>query len=113
MDVKKFLVFTFWCSFILLSCSSKDFSLVCEKFTTTFPNTKVLRVDVSPLRNVYEIYVETATGRPTIIYYVPEQDLIIFGEVWTTNGTSLTGERIERFLLGNFTGNCFLKTEVQ
>lgn len=109
MSLRKFFGFVISYSFVLFSCANKDLNLVYEKFTTTFPNTKVLYVDESPLKNVYEVYVETSRGRPTIVYYVPEQELIIFGEVWTVNGTSLTEKRVERFLFNDSTKDRFLK----
>jgi len=67
--------------------------------TQTFPNMKAEEVSKSPIPGVYEI-----VGENGQIMYVhpgakPKEGYIIFGEIWTTQGVSLTGQKREDLLL--------------
>jgi thiol:disulfide interchange protein DsbC len=53
-----------------------------------FPRFSISEVNETPIPGVYEIVGETGQ----IIYYSPK-GYIIFGEIWSTNGTSITAER--------------------
>jgi thiol:disulfide interchange protein DsbC len=60
------------------------------KFEHTFPRTPVASVEESPIPGVVEIF----TGMK-ILYYAPKQDLVLFGELYSGNGVSLTQEKLD------------------
>lgn len=79
---------------------SKDrFAEVLREFTNIFKNTKVEHISESEIPGVYEIYIPKKDGGVQIIYYYPDKKLLIFGEIWSVNGTSLTGEKVTNYLL--------------
>jgi thiol:disulfide interchange protein DsbC len=53
-----------------------------------FPRFSISEINETPIPGIYEIVGETGQ----IIYYSPK-GYLIFGEIWTTNGTSITAER--------------------
>lgn len=83
--------------FTICSCSgvytssTYDISKIKEEFTSIFKNTKVVEVKESEIPGVYEIYCEGTLNN--IIYYYPEKKILILGEFWSINGTSITGEK--------------------
>ncbi len=82
---------------LLVSCSGltdKSYSVRSE-FQTLFKNVNVVEVKESEIPNVYEIYyVGENTG---MLYFYPEKKILIFGELWDINGTSITGEKLLKF----------------
>lgn len=60
-----------------------------EKFQRTFQQMQVIGFEESPIPSVYELI----TGE-RLFYYYPEKELIIFGEIYTKDGRSLTQEKI-------------------
>lgn len=78
------------CAIVLISCSKVNaLEDAREKFSRTFPNTPVLEASETEIKGLYEI----VTGS-NILYYYPEKDLIIIGEIWTKDGKSITARRI-------------------
>lgn len=66
-----------------------------QKFQATFTNQPVISFEKGPMDGLYEI---NAGGK--IIYYNPVNELLIFGEIYTKNGQSLTAESIQKSSLG-------------
>jgi len=82
----------------LVSCSTYQYntSQVKEEIQSIFKNTRIDEVKPSEIPGVYEVYY---TGMyPGIVYYYPAKKIIIFGEFWSVNGTSLSGEKLVKFL---------------
>lgn len=67
-------------------------SAVVEKFSTTFKNMKFTAIKPSELPGIYEVY----TGGK-IIYYAAAHDILVFGELYSSGGESLTAKKLERF----------------
>jgi thiol:disulfide interchange protein DsbC len=63
-----------------------------EKLGATFKNFQFDKMDRSPIPGVIEIY---SAGR--IIYFAPTQEVLFMGEMYSSNGISLTQERINAF----------------
>jgi len=61
-----------------------------------FKNLKVVEVKPSEVPCLYEVYYNGTN--PGIFYFYPEKKLIVFGEIWNVNGTSITGEKRIEFL---------------
>jgi len=61
-----------------------------------FKNLRVVEVKPSEVPCLYEVYYNGTN--PGIFYFYPEKKLIVFGEIWDVNGTSLTGEKRNQFL---------------
>jgi len=85
-------------SLLLFSCAGVySPATVKKEITSTFKALNVAEVKESEIPGIYEIYY---TGTyPGIIYYYPPKKLLIFGEIWDVNGTSLTGLKLENYLL--------------
>ena len=58
------------------------------------PNFKVNRVVKGPIPGLCEIWSGT-----NVIYYYPERKLLFFGEIWDTQGHSLTQESKDKILI--------------
>ncbi len=101
MKVIVFLIFIFLIGF-LSGCSGVKVDVVKSEFEGIFRNTKVFAVKESEVKGLYEIYVgsdsEGSKENVNVIYYYPSGKVLIFGEIWSLNGTSLTGERRVEFL---------------
>jgi len=84
-------------SLFLFSCAGVySPAAVKKEITSTFKALNVTEVKESEIPGVYEVYY---TGvYPGIIYYYPPKKLLIFGEIWDVNGTSLTGMKLEKYL---------------
>lgn len=70
--------------------SDRELKADREKFERTFPRTPVESVQESPIPGV----VEVSTGMK-ILYYAPKQDLVLFGELYSGNGISLTQQKLD------------------
>ena len=62
---------------------------VAEKFSQTFHNFEYDEIRKSELPGVYEVY---TGGR--IVYFAPDQSILIFGELYRTDGHSITGDKV-------------------
>jgi len=84
-----FLIFVFSFSLFAKSENEKPSpETVKQALQKMFPRLSIAEVNNTPLPGIYEIVGESGQ----IIYYSPK-GYIIFGEIWTTNGTSITAER--------------------
>jgi thiol:disulfide interchange protein DsbC len=70
--------------------SDKDLQKVQDKFRRTFPTTPVEEVRESEIPHLYEVY---AASR--LIYYAPDQNTVLFGELYSANGLSLTQAKLD------------------
>jgi len=76
-------------SVIISHASSPSQQDIRERFARKFPGTRnIEEIRESPVKGMYEIV--THAG---IIYYCPDGDYMIFGEIWDSTGKSLTAER--------------------
>jgi thiol:disulfide interchange protein DsbC len=75
-------------SFTLFANGKPSPEAVKQELKKVFPRLSVAEVNETPIPGVYEIVGETGQ----IIYYSPK-GYLIFGEIWSTNGTSITAER--------------------
>ena len=57
-------------------------------FSNAFPQLKVDSIVDSQIKGVYEV-----TSGLNIFYFVPENDLLIVGEIYTKEGKNLTGDK--------------------
>ena len=64
-----------------------------EELKKTFPRFRVERVLPSPISGVCEVWAGT-----NVFYFEPESKYLIFGEIWTSSGKSLTAESRARFM---------------
>lgn len=71
---------------------------VAEEFGRIFRNTKVLGADETEIEGLYIIFLLGKGDEIKAVYYYPMKGLVIFGEIWTINGTSLTGNQISDFI---------------
>ena len=59
-----------------------------EKMSATFSNAIVTDFRESPIPGLYEAYMVDK-----LVYFHPDQELLVFGEIWTKDGRSLTAVR--------------------
>ena len=64
---------------------------VRQVLSKTYPNIKVGEIRSSDIPGLYE-----AEIGPNIVYFYPDKGLIVFGEIWTKDGKSLTTARREQ-----------------
>lgn len=86
--------------FVVSSCAYYgrfDPETIKSDFQLIFKKTRVVEVKPSEIPGIYEIYYEG--DHPGIIYYYPDKKILIFGEFWSINGTSFTGEKLEKLLI--------------
>lgn len=60
-----------------------------------YPNLEVRAINDTPIAGLYEVYT-TSSANNNIIYFYPERELLVFGEIYTKEGTSLTREAKSR-----------------
>lgn len=83
-----FLVSAILFSFVSACASQSDLSQIQEQLRKTFPNFKIQEVNKTAIPELYEVVGENGE----ILYYSPK-GYLIFGELWTVEGKSITGER--------------------
>jgi len=66
---------------------AKDHSEVKELLSKTFPKLQVTGVNKTDVTGLYEIEVGS-----NVVYFYPDKSLMIFGEIWTKEGNSLTAQ---------------------
>lgn len=71
-----------------LACSAYAAESPEEILRKIFPNFSFESVTPSPIEGLYEVVSE---GK--ILYFYPEKQLFVFGEIWTRDGQSLTALR--------------------
>lgn len=62
---------------------------VQTKLTKSFHNLQVDDVKASEIPGVYEVYVGSK-----VIYYAPDQDILVFGELYRSDGHSITADKV-------------------
>jgi len=76
---------------IALLCSvstsviANDVKSVEEKLQGTFTNYKITWIQESPIPGLYEVH-----AGPQIHYYAPDQNLLVFGQIYSAAGENLT-----------------------
>jgi protein-disulfide isomerase len=79
-----------------LLCACSTYPTVDEakdEFKATFRKMPVDRVEKSELPGLYEVY---SGGK--LFYFAPEQKLMLFGEMYTTAGQSLTQAKVGQYI---------------
>lgn len=66
-----------------------DIQAVEAKLKATFPNFQYAEIEPAEIPGLYAVISDG-----TILYYAPDQELLVFGEIYDTEGHSLTQERI-------------------
>lgn len=80
-----------------VACRGSSEDELKARFEKQFPNFKIESVSHTPIQGVYEVI---GADSSQIIYWVPEgEGYIIFGEIWTTSGKSLTAERRQELVM--------------
>lgn len=74
--------------------------MVAERFSKIFRNSKVLGAKETEIDGLYAIFLLGKGDEIKVVYFYPEKGLLFLGEIWTINGTSLTGEQILEFERG-------------
>ena len=64
-----------------------------EQLKATFAQLQFDEVRESEIPGIVEIY-----AGPKIIYFAPEQKILIFGEMYSAGGVSLTNEKMQKFV---------------
>jgi|SRR5271157_3923514 len=75
---------------VAFSSLAGDEEAIRQVVMKSYPNLKVGEVRVSTIPGLYELEIGA-----DILYFFPEKELVIFGEIWTKDGRSLTAERRE------------------
>jgi len=73
--------------------SSPPISVVDAKFRKTFDKMPVDAVKASEIRGLYEVY---SGGK--LFYFAPRENLLIFGELYSVDGRSVSQEKAERYV---------------
>jgi thiol:disulfide interchange protein DsbC len=76
---------------VSLSFATEDEPAVRQALSKFQPNLNVGEVRKTDIPGLYELEVG-----PNIIYFYPDKGLILFGEIWTKDGKSLTAARREQ-----------------
>lgn len=74
-----------WCS---QGCAQTVDREVTDRLTASYPRLKIDGIRQAPVEGLYELQ----SGN-NILYYYPEKDYLVFGEIWNREGKSLTAER--------------------
>lgn len=69
---------------------------VSESFKKAYPGVAVEKVNKTDMEGIYEVIFEGGAG---LMYYHPKTGNVIFGEIWSKSGKSITGERLESLLV--------------
>lgn len=86
--------------FMLSSLSYAEMSIsnqVKSQLERMFPNFQIDSVSESPIPELYEV-----VGKNGQIIYWSPKGYVVFGEIWTTTGVSITGERRQQLAIKKF-----------
>ena len=61
---------------------------VRQALAKAYPGVKAGEIRSSDISGLYEI-----EAGPNIIYFYPEKDLLVFGEIWSKDGRNVTAEK--------------------
>lgn len=78
---------------LALACTSAAFAASAalkpeEAFKQAYPQVKVDSFEPADINGIYQV----VTGQ-NVLYYVPEKDYVILGEIFTKDGKSITAEK--------------------
>ena len=71
-------------------CIAGDEDTIRQVLTKPYPNLHVGEIRPSAIPGLYELEIGA-----DIVYFFPEKELVVFGEIWTKEGKSLTALRRE------------------
>lgn len=92
LELKIKLIFLlFLATFPAVASDNRELAELQEKLQTTFSNLNIVDFRPSPIPGLFEVNLGDK-----ILYYHPEKELMLFGEVFSKNGVSLTGESLAR-----------------
>ncbi len=77
--------------FLTINTFANDQS-IGDKISKILPGTKIEKISKSQIDTLYEVYL----GNGQILYVEPKKELIVFGEIYTKNGVSLTRQKIQQ-----------------
>ncbi len=69
---------------------------VTDQLASSYPRLKLDSIRSAPVDGLYELQ----SGN-NILYYYPEKDYLVFGEIWNKDGKSLTAERRQEVVAKN------------
>ena len=78
-------------------CIAGDEEAIRQSLTKSYPNLTVGKIRPSAVSCLYELEVGTE-----ILYFFPEKELVVFREMWTREGKSLTAERRQELAARRF-----------
>ena len=79
------------------SCIARDKEAIRETLTKSYPNLNVGEIRTSAIPDLYELEI----GAEILDFFL-EKELVVFGEIWTNEGESLTAERREELAAKRF-----------
>lgn len=85
--MKRISILLFVLLLILPAGAPADDSSPEEKFRKSFPNRNFESFTPTSIKGIYEVY----TGN-NVFYYAPEADVVIYGHIFTKDGTNLSRE---------------------
>ena len=68
-----------------------DDEAIRQAVTKSYPNLNVGEIRATAIPGLYELEIGA-----DLLYFFPEKELVVFGEIWTKEGKSLTAERREQ-----------------
>ena len=80
----------FVAAFLAVFCVAGDEDVIRQAVMKSYPNLKVGEIRATAIPGLYELEIGA-----DILYFFPEKELVVFGEIWTKEGKSLTAERRE------------------
>ena len=78
-------------AFLAAFCLAEDEEAIRHAVTKSYPNLKVGEIRATAIPGLYELEIGA-----DLLYFFPEKELVVFGEIWTKEGKSLTAERREQ-----------------
>lgn len=91
------LLLFFTMSGILYAETNNNTGEIVKRLNSLFPNFAIESVSKSPISGIYEV-----VGQDGQILYFHPDGYLIFGEIWTTTGKSLTAERRQQIMAKKF-----------
>ena len=94
--MKKTLVSLVMCTLtaamVVSSClAAEDEAAVREMLLKTYPHISVGEIHATDIPGLYELEMG-----PNVVYFYPDKNLMVFGEIWTKEGKSVTAARREQ-----------------
>ena len=78
--------------FLSASClAMEEEGAIRQALSQSYPNMKIGEIRKTDITGLYELEIG-----PNLLYFYPEKSLVVFGELWTKEGKSLTAERREQ-----------------